>query len=254
MMWAGHGDEPRTRDGVVLAHPLPSDGATEAVRDDVDLLGTGVVEHCMDELAQVGDARRRRVGQGRADRLICREVALIALVAETPQLRRPIAVVAGSTRRSRAGRRTAGCSCRIRACRCCRAGRSPACARRAPRRSRSRSAASPTMHRGSPESQQERSSRALCPSPERGRLRPARRRQRTTATTGTKQHGSTSRRRSTGPYIATDAMTMRGSIPQIPDRARPARSRSSDVRRMTAHRSFAGLPEDGRRVSLTSRR
>jgi hypothetical protein len=78
---------------MVLAHPFARQGHAEAVADDVDLLRTGVVEHRANEAPQVGDVRFVGVREGRADRLIGGKVALIALVAEPPQLARRIAVL-----------------------------------------------------------------------------------------------------------------------------------------------------------------
>ena len=129
MVWAGHGDEPSHQGvRVVLAHPLPGDRATEAVRHDVDLRRAGVVEHGLYELPEVGDARRRGVRQRRADRLVRRASHTDRPGNPGPTTPTAGSHDAGSTPRSRAGFRTQGCTPSGTACRCCRAGRSRVCA------------------------------------------------------------------------------------------------------------------------------
>ena len=89
--------------------------------------------------AGVRRARPRRSGAGRArwrpsvwatpERFVVvrREIALVALVAQAPQLARRVAAVDEGTARASCILPYAGCRRSGTACRCCRAGRSPAC-------------------------------------------------------------------------------------------------------------------------------
>src|SRR3954447_6449867 len=78
---------------VVLPQPLAGKRYAEAVTDDVDALRPGVREHGVDERAQIRNVRDGRVrGAGPVGRRRD-EIALVALVAEAPELARPIAVV-----------------------------------------------------------------------------------------------------------------------------------------------------------------
>jgi hypothetical protein len=77
----------------ILAQPFARDDHAEAVADDVDLRRAGEGEHGADEAAQVrniGDGRVRRPG---AKSLVRKKVALVALVADTPELAQRVAVI-----------------------------------------------------------------------------------------------------------------------------------------------------------------
>ncbi len=156
--------------GVVAAQPLAGERPAEAVADDVDALRAGVLEHGLHEARQVVDVRGRRVRDGGPVRRRRREVALVALVAEPPDLARGVAAVDERLREVVDLARRARCRASGTACRCCRAGRSRASSARVPRR-RSRERASRAT---SPRSSGSRPG-TTCPGPRRLVLRPARR-------------------------------------------------------------------------------
>ena len=128
-MGAGHGDEP-SHEGmsVVLAQPLPSDACHR-----------GCGRRCRPARHRCSRARHGRTGAGRGRSpprcgpATSGSSGPPGSRTDPPGSRGPTTPTAGSrdagsTRRRRAGPRTAGCRLSDTACRCCRAGRSPACA------------------------------------------------------------------------------------------------------------------------------
>src|SRR4051795_4956528 len=96
MPWFGPSIATRRRTRCPLVrrlHPCAGKCHAEAVPDDVDTLGPGVVEHGADEAIEIEHVRERRVRKARADRLIREQIALVALVAEPPELRRRVPVI-----------------------------------------------------------------------------------------------------------------------------------------------------------------
>ena len=77
----------------VLPHPFAGHGHAQAVSNDIDLLRTGESQHCANEATQIGYVRCIGVSDARAARLICGQIALIALIAKAPEFTRRVAMV-----------------------------------------------------------------------------------------------------------------------------------------------------------------
>ena len=116
-------------------------------------LRAGVLEHRADEAAQVGHVGRRRVRDARAIRLVRRAGCTGRPGSRAPTARWSNSRVGEGTAQTPARARM-GCTRWGTACRCCRAGRSPACARPGPPH-RSRSPACRARCLRSPESRRE---------------------------------------------------------------------------------------------------
>src|SRR5262249_13873210 len=79
--------------GAVLTHTLARERDPETVGDDIDLLRARVGEHRLDEPPEIRDIGQRRVRLPRPVRRVLDQVALVALVAEAPQLARRIPLI-----------------------------------------------------------------------------------------------------------------------------------------------------------------